>query len=834
MTLDFSKLGTGQSVDTVLKPREIFNALPNKDSKKFQYPRDVQTQVWSKWFDRRDESNLVIKMNTGGGKTAVGLIILKSCLNEQKGPAVYVVPDNYLVKQVIEESKALGLEVVQDPKDERFLKGKAILVINIYKLVNGKSVFGIGDQGVKIPITSILIDDAHTCLGTIEEQFSLKISNKNPIYSKILNTFEAAMKQQSEPKLYEISAGDPLTYIQIPYWEWQSKISEITQFLIDEKEHEEIKYKWPLIKEDISRCSCVISKSNIEISVNCIPIDLIPSIRQVERKVFMTATLSDDSVLATHFGISSQNLSNPITPDTAGDVGDRIILFPQALNSNMFDSDVKAICTEIAKIHNVVVIVPSKSRADFWNDVSALILDKETIHTGIEQLKNRHIGLAVLINRYDGIDLPDDTCRLLVIDGLPDPRSKLEKIRQNQLSGSTYWANEIIHLIEQGIGRGIRSNDDYCVVFLMGKDLTSQLYMERNLGLFSPATKAQLKLSEQVAEQIKDKGAQELNEVINYCLNRDPNWVKASRGVLAALNYSDQNTTNKVQVAIREAFDFDRLSQPQRAANRILEEINNLQNSSLLKGFLKQTMAEYINQYDPVEAQKTQLSAIADNIQLLKPLKGITYRTLDANSSSQAVACTAFLKEKFKNGNELIIYSEGVLSNLSFNLDSSSKFEQSLKELAFLLGFIGQRPENDYGKGPDNLWLLDEQNFLVIECKNRSETSFISKHDCNQLNGSEIWFKTQYTVGKCVPIMIHSSTCFEFACSPSSTIKIMNKEFLNKFVSSIRDFIKSIANNNEYADSRIVEASLIHHKLKHLNIVDYFTTNFTVKSSSRK
>lgn len=31
MALDFSKLSTGQTVDTVLKPREIFSALPNKN-----------------------------------------------------------------------------------------------------------------------------------------------------------------------------------------------------------------------------------------------------------------------------------------------------------------------------------------------------------------------------------------------------------------------------------------------------------------------------------------------------------------------------------------------------------------------------------------------------------------------------------------------------------------------------------------------------------------------------------------------------------------------------------------------------------------------------------
>ena len=33
--------------------------------------------------------------------------------------------------------------------------------------------------------------------------------------------------------------------------------------------------------------------------------------------------------------------------------------------------------------------------------------------------KRAHVGLVVLINKYDGIDLPDDACRVLVIEGLP-------------------------------------------------------------------------------------------------------------------------------------------------------------------------------------------------------------------------------------------------------------------------------------------------------------------------------------------------------------------------------------------------------------------------------
>jgi superfamily II DNA or RNA helicase len=89
MAIDFGKINIGNNSNKAIHPREIFTALPNKQEGKFEYPRDVQAQVWESWFSRRDERDLVIKMNTGSGKTVVGLLILKSCLNENKGPAVY-------------------------------------------------------------------------------------------------------------------------------------------------------------------------------------------------------------------------------------------------------------------------------------------------------------------------------------------------------------------------------------------------------------------------------------------------------------------------------------------------------------------------------------------------------------------------------------------------------------------------------------------------------------------------------------------------------------------------------------------------------------------------
>ena len=77
-----------------IEPRDIFMALPQRE-KGYEYPRDVQTEVWEKWSKKKKKKDCIIKMNTGSGKTVVGLLVLQSCLNEKKGPAVYVVPDNF-------------------------------------------------------------------------------------------------------------------------------------------------------------------------------------------------------------------------------------------------------------------------------------------------------------------------------------------------------------------------------------------------------------------------------------------------------------------------------------------------------------------------------------------------------------------------------------------------------------------------------------------------------------------------------------------------------------------------------------------------------------------
>ncbi|MFE4525743.1 DEAD/DEAH box helicase family protein [Cytobacillus firmus] len=799
MFIDFGKLNGNNSVDTVLDPREIFDVLPEKDEKYEEYLRDVQTEVLNKWYnENKNKKDVIVKMNTGSGKTVVGLLMLKSCLNEKKGPAVYVVPDPYLVKQVIEEAKCLGIEVTERTDDPSFLKGESILVINIFKLINGKSVFGV--EQIDIHIGSIIIDDAHACLDIAETQFSINIPSETSVYKELLNLFRESLKQQSEVGLMELEAGDPNANRIVPFWTWNEKKSDIIRLLHSNKDSNEenlksLKFGWPLLKNNIELCNCVIGSDSIEISPKFLPIHNIPSFQNAQRRIFMSATISDDTVLVSHFNINQTTINQSITPNSSNDIGERMIIIPQELNTEISDVHLKSFYKDLSRKHNVVIIVPSNYRARFWEDVADKILNSRNLYSGVAELKNGHVGLVVVINKYDGIDLPKTACSVLVIDGLPDVRRKIDKIEQGALQGSDLLLNGTIQKIEQGMGRGIRSKDDYCVVFLMGRSLVSHLYVYGAIDKFTSATSKQIELSSQLSKQLRGKSLEDLREVINYSLERNKEWIKTSRGALVKVKYDSSVRFGETTVLERTAYN-NALNKNYREATRIMLEAVNKEENNIIRGFLKQKLSEYLHFYDPVEAQQTLMSAVNDNSQVVHPIEGIQYNKLLPSDTSQAQGLVNFIRSRFSDPNKYILFVNKLIDQLIFLPNTANVFEQAFMDLAYVIGFTGQRPEKEFKKGPDNLWSIGNSEYYVVECKNGAIAEQISKHDCNQLNGSINWFLERYDESNTlVPIMIHKSNKFEFAASPHKNIRIINESSLNQLKTNLSELAKGVTAN---------------------------------------
>ncbi|MFF1926289.1 DEAD/DEAH box helicase [Streptomyces sp. NPDC058221] len=208
MVFDFSKLSTGDPISDITDPTDLFDALPNK-KRGYGYLRAVQQSVLDAWAARRDEHDVVIKTNTGGGKTVVGLVILQCCLNEKKGPALYLVPTPDLARRVREEADNLGLPTVDDPEKPAFLRGEAICVTTMNVLINGKSRFGIVG-GFRQPVTvgSVVVDDAHAALAMTEEKTRLRIPGDHPAYGALLDIFEDDLKAQSLNGFKDVQAQD--------------------------------------------------------------------------------------------------------------------------------------------------------------------------------------------------------------------------------------------------------------------------------------------------------------------------------------------------------------------------------------------------------------------------------------------------------------------------------------------------------------------------------------------------------------------------------------------------------------------------------------------------
>lgn len=792
MSLNFGALSGNSSPDTAVRPQDIFSLLPEK-SKRYQYLRDVQGAVLSDWYAKRAEKDLVLKMNTGSGKTIVGLLALKSCMNEGVGPAVYVAPTTYLVDQVKAEAESLGIGTTDDVTSPRFQRGKDILVINIYKLLNGKSVFGVGQEGSKIDIGSIVIDDAHACLSASEDQFQISIPSKAETYTKIFNLFESDLSAQSEAITSDIKEGDPNKQMLVPYWAWMNKQEAVRGILREIRNEDSVKFSLPLLSESLSLSRCVISGNGLEITPHCLPIDVIPSFANARRRIFMSAGLADDGILITDYNVPVEAVNTPICPPTAGDIGDRMILVPQYANPNISDREIKSFIADKAKTINTVVLVPSQIRSDFWSDVADRILTANNLSSGVEEMKAGHVGLVVLINRYDGIDLPDDACRLLVVDGMPDVRRRIEMIEQNALHDSSYSVSRSIQRIEQGMGRGIRSNEDYCAVLLMGRSLISTICSNGAMDRFTPATRAQMLLSEQLSEQLTDKGMEEIGAAIDQCLTRNKQWVAASRSATVGSTYKSEPIFNSLAVSRREAFNYATTRNYQMAVSSMQKAVNSATDSKE-KGWLLQQLAEYRHPIDPVDAQVIQRSAVETNKFLLRPLDGITYTRMDTRQFENAAQCIARLRGEFSNGNEFLIDVNALLEDLIFAPDTSSRFERALSSVANLIGFRGQQPEAEAGVGPDVLWQLSGLEFFVIECKNGATSEKINKHDCNQLAGSYNWFVNQYgSTCSAVPILVHPYKTFERAATPHSETRIITSNKLDALRQSLRQFSISVA-----------------------------------------
>lgn len=190
MSFDFSRLNYPSQQSRPVDPIEIFQSSAVSD----ENINDLwlaQGDALREWNEDREQSDVAVVLNTGAGKTLVGLLIAQSLVNETQGQVVYACSSIQLVKQTAEKAKGYGLPVTtyfhgRFSRDDYYHRAQAACITTYQALFNGKTRFRTDD------VVAAIFDDAHTAEHILRDQFSLSISSveMQDVYLQIAALFQ--------------------------------------------------------------------------------------------------------------------------------------------------------------------------------------------------------------------------------------------------------------------------------------------------------------------------------------------------------------------------------------------------------------------------------------------------------------------------------------------------------------------------------------------------------------------------------------------------------------------------------------------------------------------
>ncbi|UHG94670.1 DEAD/DEAH box helicase [Spirosoma oryzicola] len=829
--IDFSKKLGANALAKKTDPVEIYDLLDRASDKGPLRP--AQHNVLKNWFDNyRTKKDVIIKLHTGQGKTLIGLLLLQSRLNEGKGPSLYLCPNKYLVEQTCEQAKQFGVKYCHIDTNNNipheFWENKSILIAHVQLLFNGKTKFGLKNSS--LPVGSIVLDDSHACIDTIQEAFTIRIKKEHNVFEKLLTLFDADLEGQGLAKLEEIKLGEYEALLPVPYWAWQEKYKDVVSILVEKKA--DYQFSWELVKDVIQDCQCVFSGSGVEITPYRNPIEQFGSFYKASHRVFMSATTNNDSFFIKGLDLSIDTIRKPIKYDLEKWSGEKMILIPYLFNYSTNRNDIVNTFAKPnpSRKYGIVGLTPSQYFSKLWQICGATV--SESIETQIKLLKEqRYENTIVFSNRYDGIDLADDMCRILILDSKPYATTLIDRYHESCRTNSKVTDVKIAQKIEQGLGRAVRGEKDYCCILLIGDELIKNFRTKSLNQYFSAQTNKQIEIGLETIEfAVKETGITDdyiaLKELINLVINRDENWKKFYKEKM------DLIEPNKEDNDLLELFELEKKAEekyrdgePEAAVKHIQSIIDKHLGGDNKdeRGWYLQEMARYLYNESKIKSNDLQLSAYKINRYLLKPTQGVQFQKLKLNKSRLENIKNWI--SKFDSYEELKLEVNDILGKLSFGV-KADKFEQGINNLGEALGFASERPDKEHKKGPDNLWNVRASEYILFECKNEVDENRaeINKHETGQMNVSCAWFKDNYAGETVKNIMVIPTKNISAHGAFSQEVEILNKRGLKKLNNNVDRFFKEFKDFDIHTlTDQQIDSFLVAHTLTVENILNEYT-----------
>lgn len=818
--MDLSKLPikpTKRNVAT--SPRDIFKSLTLRGS--IQNIWEPQAEALTEWEKNRTAPDVIVQMNTGGGKTLVGLLIAQSLVNETKGKVLYVCPTNQLVEQVAEKAAECGIPVATYMRSR--WKNEAVYdsaqgpcVTNYAAVFHGTSFFKQHD------VRGIIFDDAHVSGNFVRGQFTIKVPQNDPAFKEVAELYRNHFARNGQTQQFEDAcSGDWLALLFVPSFEVNASAARLRKILVQHGiQTSDQRFPWAYLKDQLQHCAVFISGSGIEITPPLLPVRGLPYFEKDVRRVYLTATTPSEVEFLRTFGV---NKAVRVIPGGKSGEAQRQFIFMQGED----DEERQQKTLELVEETKACIIAPSDAAANEWCP-PATKFDRNQGHAAILSFAQAKTpDKLALAARYDGIDLPGDACRVLVLTGIPVGDTLIDRFTDQTLRIERIRTAHLATRVVQAIGRIFRSNTDHGTVIIANQDLERWLADPHNLRYMPSLLQQQIKLGIELREMVK-QGHTNFPDLLSAILKGRKDWDKLYAEHVGSFETHDQNPEPQwfVDLAAGERTAFEKLWKGNHAGAaaeyaRIAEDAES-KDPRLAAWYRHWEGLAHTLAGDHAAAARAYLQAANERAELGRPVvkQGLVTLGGEIKPSPQATRISRLWKQK---GMKIIQEVERLKNELTYGA-ATNPTEESLRRLGEFAGLIATRPEKESGTGPDVLWRSPEHKAgAAVEAKtNKKDKSlYRKKEDIGQFHDHIQWLEKEFPDEEFRKIIVGKKHRVSEDANPPDDLRIIVLEQFQLLVDRLKELYEYVSSAAKTGDlDACVERGLQSLGLKWPNCID--------------
>lgn len=752
--MDFSQLPLPKVAKASTDPFKIFGALPRLEGA----PNDLwrgQADALAEWNENREESDLLLSLNTGAGKTLVGLIIAKSFCNEGLDNVLYVCPTIDLVRQTAEQAKSVGIDVTTrtqgDFDNDLFESGKTFCITTYAAAFNGLSAL----RRKHFP-DAVIFDDAHVAEAMMRGAFTLSISRKSheSLFQAISGLYRPHFRDLNRETTYAeaLEQMSPVPKsILVPPDISRSTATQLSALLKSAgvQTDSDLKYPYQHLKDHLDQCAIIFRAGKLDITPPFLPSLALDIFNNRVRRVYLSATLHNKADIVRAFGREPTKIIEP--KNDAGN-GERLIIFNRGINQGSFDANFAA---RLKQKHKVLAALPSYHAAQAWSELGQPP-SPDRFSQDLDAFRKSSKGAFILISRVDGIDLPNETCRLMVIDGIPRSDSLLEKFQFEYLHMRNFAASRIANRLVQLFGRINRGRSDYGAFLISGRELNIWLNNDKYVSLLPDLLRNQILLGRTVQDGMKITNLDSVEKLLDTVLlskPRDVNWLDYYSRFLEA-NEIEHKASERAQKAEQRNFAAAKAeaiyakhmwqrSYPE--ARGALDEIvaDTARADEKLAGWHNLWIGATLHHEGAVDEGRYYFAQargqLGSNLYLDTGSIGITQASQPAPNQpivEQSLQLVSLGRESYTKAFGRL---QSQLEPL--NGGTPNQMEEAFRELGAVLGFSSTRPDNEYNTGPDVMWVAHDNRLAIgLELKtDKLADSQYMKSEISQALDHDSW-----------------------------------------------------------------------------------------------